>query len=314
MFRRGRRHEVLTEQSSPGVDEQPFWLADKGVEPDRFLVAPKAALLRYDMAPWLMDQELREQRRGLPSAHSALRGVSTEEVLEALATVFSPTELDWDLVGVTFVHADTAQGTLAHLPVEVKVREEPPWTAEAQPAPAETLASTVREVTPRKPLKWLPEHDEIMAAVRDLSWEGYRSLIADIFRLDGYEVFGGEGPDGDVIDMEVVRGAERMLVNCQLRGMSQIGVEPLAEMAQAALRNEADGVFIISDGDFTPEAWSLADGQALILIDRENLLGLVLDLTLGAGRDKSLKGQVRRLVSALQPAARQRATEDRLLR
>ena len=88
-----------------------------------------------------------------------------------------------------------------------------------------------------------------MAAVRDLSWEGYRSLIADIFRRDGYEVFDGEGPDSDVIDMEVVRGAARLIVNCQLRGVSPIGVEPLAEMAQVVLRNGADGVFIISDGD-----------------------------------------------------------------
>jgi hypothetical protein len=146
-----------------------------------------------------------------------------------------------------------------------------------------------------------------MAAVRELSWDGYRSLITDIFRHDGYEVFGGEGPDGDVIDMEVVRGAERMLVNCQLRGLSQIGVEPLSEMAQVADRNGADGVFIISDGDFAPEAWLMADGQALILVDRETLLGLVLDFTLGAGREKGLTSYMRRLLTVLQPAARTRA-------
>jgi hypothetical protein len=275
------------------------------VEPERVLVAPRAALLRYDSPPWLVEQELRHHQRERSHAASPLRGVSTQEVLEALAVVFTPAELDWELVGVMFVHADTAETTLAHLPVEVKVSDDPPWTSEAQPdlAPALVPVAAARASTPRKPFKWLPEHEQIMSAVRDLSWEGYRTLIADIFRRDAYEVFQGEGPDGDVIDMEVVRGAERMLVSCQLRGMSQIGVEPLMEMADVAERSGANGVFVISDGDFAPEAWSLADGQSLVLIDRETLVGLVLDLTLGMGRDKSLKTQVRKLLSGVQRAS-----------
>jgi hypothetical protein len=228
-----------------------------------------------------------------------------------MSVVFSPDELDWELVGVAFVHADAAEATLAHKPVELKVGEMPPWAAEAEPAsadvPAPAPAPVARPSNPPKTRKWLAEHDEIMAAVQSLSWEGYRSLIADIFRRDGYEVFGGEGPDSDVIDMEVVRGGDRMLVNFQLRGMSQIDVEPLAEMAQVALRNGADGVFIISDGDFAPEAWSLADGQSLILIDREALLGLVLDVTLGAHRDSTLRVKVRRILSVLQTGTGERA-------
>jgi hypothetical protein len=288
------------------------------VEPERVLVAPKAALLRYDSPPWLVNQELRQHQRERSHAASPLRGVSTEEVLAALSAVFSPVELDWELVGVAFVNADVAQVTLAHMPVEMKVGETPPWAAEAEPpaadipapAPADTPAPAplVRPSNPPKARKWLPEHDQIMAAVHDLSWEAYRSLIADIFRRDGYEVFGGEGPDCDVIDMEVVRRAERMLVNFQLRGMSQIGVEPLAEMAQVALRNGADGVFIISDGDFAPEAWSLADGQSLILIDRAALLGLVLDVTVGNHRATSLRVQVRKFLSVLQPGTKARAS------
>ena len=307
MFRRGRRFKATTEPSTSGVDEQPSWSTE--VEPEPVLVAPKTALLRYDSPPWLVNRELRQHQRERSHAASPLRGVSTQEVLAALAAVFTPPELDWELVGVAFVHAEAAQSTLAHLPVEVKVEEAPPWAGEAQPAPAEVPPPmpTARTSKPPKPRKWLPEHDEIMAAVSVMSWEGYRSLISDMFRGDGYEVFGGEGPDSDVIDMEVVRGAERMLVSCQLRGMSPIGVEPLAEMAQVALRSGADGVFIISDGDFADEAWSLADGRSLVLIDREALLSLVLDFTLGAGREKSLRTQVRRLFSSVQSGTRRRA-------
>lgn len=280
------------------------------MEPERVLVAPKVALLRYDSPPWLVNQELRQHQRARSHAASPLRGVSTQEVLAELVAVFSPTELDWELVGVAFVQAEIADAALANLPVEVRVEVSPPWAAEVEPAAADipTPAPAARAITPRKPVKWLPEHDAIMAAVRDMSWEGYRSLIADIFRRDGYEVFGGEGSDSDVIDMEVVRGAERMLVNCQLRGVSEIGVEPLAEMVQVALQNGADGVFIISDGDFAPEAWSLADGQSLLLIDRETLLGLILDFTLGDAREKGLRTRVRKLLSVVQPGTRVRAS------
>ena len=310
MFRRGRRHEARTEPSSPGVDEQhPYWLPAHGVEPERLLVAPRLALLRYDAPPWLADQKSRQHRPERPYTPSPLPGVSTEEVIEALGEVFSPHELDWELVGVAFVHARPDPRVPAPSPVEV-MSEEPPWAVEPQEAPAgpPAAARTATAFTSRRPRKWLREHDDIMAAVRDLSWDGYFSLVADIFRREGYEVFGGEGPDGDVIDMEVVRGPERMLVNCQLRGISQIGVEPLMEMAQVLNRNEAGGVFIISDGDFTPDAWSLADQQAITLIDREILLGLVLAFTLGTGPERALKTHVRRLLLVLQPGGRERAS------
>jgi hypothetical protein len=297
MFRRGRRHEATVEQSSPGVDEQPFWLSEQAMEPERILVAPRIALLRYDSPPWLVNQELRQHQRDRSHAASPLRGVSTQEVLAALGDVFSPAELDWELVGVVFVPHDPSPAR----PVEV-ILEAPPWELDPEPeveipAPPPMAATPM----PRPRRAWLPEHDEIMAAVRGLSWDAYRSLIADIFRRDGYEVFEGEGPDGDVIDMEVVRGAERMIVNCQLRGLDEVGVEPLEEMAQVAQRNSADGVFIVSDGEFAPEAWAHAEGQALILIDREALLDVVLEVTLGADRERRLRTRMRRFLSSLQP-------------
>jgi hypothetical protein len=307
VFRRGRRHEALTEPSSPGVDdEQPFWLAEKGVKPERVLVAPKAALLRYDSPPWMADQERWQHRRhARPHAPAPLRGVTTQELVEALGSVFSPPELDWELVGVAFVQWNPDPATPTPLPAD-GILEAPPWAVEDSvappdvPPPAGPSSASIGVAVRGRGRKWLKEHDEIMAAVRELSWEGYRSLIADMFRHDGFEVFGGEGPDADVIDMEVVRGAQRMLVSCQLRGLNEVGIEPLVEMADVALRNGADGVFIISDGDFTAEAWTLAHGREIVLVDRESLLGLVLDFTLGASREKNLTVQMRRLLSGLQ--------------
>jgi hypothetical protein len=309
VFRRGRRFEATTGPSSRGVDEQPFWLTGQEVPPERVLVTPKAALLRYDSPPWLIDQELRRHQRERSHAASPLRGVSTQEVLDALGAVFSPDELDWELVGVAFVNPDPTPAAPKHQTAGA-VLEAPPWAVEPDaPVTGSNRSSLIDQAfIPAAPRKWLPEHDEIMAAVRDLAWEGYYSLIADAFRREGYEVFEGEGLDREVIDMEVVRGAERMLVNCQLRGLNEIGVEPLLEMAQVADRVGADGAFIVTDGDFATDAWALAAGQALILIDRRALVGLVLDVTLGADRDKRLTTQMRRLLSALQPGAREQAS------
>jgi len=284
VFRRGRRFEATTEPV--GVDEQLSWSSGQRGKPGLRLVAPKTALLRYDSPPWLIEQELRKHHRERSHAASPLRGVSTEEVLAALVDAFSPSELDWDLVGVAFVQGRPDPRVPAESPVEVML-EAPPWADASEP----TLPAP-------------PSTVEIVAAIRGLSWEGYFALVGDIFRREGYEVFGGEGPDGDVIDMEIVRGAERALVSCQLRGLEGIGVEPLNEMALVAQRTDAGGVFMVSDGDFAVEAWEFADGQGITLIDREILTGLVLELTLGNARGSKLRAQVRRLASILQPASR----------
>ncbi len=163
-----------------------------------------------------------------------------------------------------------------------------------------------------------PHHNEshrVLASVRELSWEGYWALVADIFRRRGHAVFAGEGPDRDVIDMEVFPreiggyaeisrgpletrdGLGRLIVNCQLRGMTQISTAPLEEMVQVAERNGADGVLLITDGDFSPEAHSYAAGRPLILVDGEALLELVLELTLGDERDRRLGARLARLFS-----------------
>lgn len=323
MFRRGRRFEATT--SALGVDEHPSWSYGQGVEPEQVPVAPRATLLRYDSPPWLIEQELRKHHRERSHAASPLRGVSTQEVLAALVDAFSPAELDWDLIGVSFVEAGPDPTVPVDSPVELIAGA--PWAVDAESSqqvpvldvPFGPSVDLLTErggqritFTTRKPARWGREHDQIVAAVRELAWDGYFALVGDIFRREGYEVFGGEGPDGDVIDMEAVRGAERLLVNCQLRGLDQIGVEPLSEMFLVAQRNEA-GVAIVSDGDFAPEAWTFADEQGIAIIDKEILTGLVLELTLGNALSTNLRRKARRLLSILQPASRKWGATTNLL-
>jgi restriction system protein len=142
------------------------------------------------------------------------------------------------------------------------------------------------------------EAQRVLSSVRDLSWDGYRSLLADIFRRHGHMVFDAEGPDSDVIDMEVMRdGSGRVIVNCQLRGMSQIPAEPLREMAMVGLRNGADRVLLITDGDFSPEAHRFAAAHSLILVDGDALFELVRELAVGDERDRRLSSRLARLLN-----------------
>src|SRR5579859_98396 len=141
-----------------------------------------------------------------------------------------------------------------------------------------------------------PDSHRVLASVRELSWEGYSALVADIFRRRGHAVFAGEGPDRDVIDMEVSRdGRGRLIVNCQLRGMRQISTAPLEEMAQVAQRNGADGALLITDGDFSQEAHEFAAGHSLILVDGQALLELIFELTLGDEKDRRIAARLARL-------------------
>lgn len=121
---------------------------------------------------------------------------------------------------------------------------------------------------------------QVMSSVRELPWDGYSALIADIFRHRGHDVFAGDGPDGDVIDLELFDGEARLIVNYQLRGMRQISIAPLQEMAIVGERNGATQVLLITDGDFSPEAHRFAADHSLTLVDGDALLELVLDLTL----------------------------------
>jgi restriction endonuclease Mrr len=146
-----------------------------------------------------------------------------------------------------------------------------------------------------------PEHPDghrVLASVRELSWEGYSALVADIFRRRGHAVFAGEGPDRDVIDMELHHDAAgRLIVNCQLRGMRQISTAPLEEMVDVARRNGADGVLLITDGDFSDEARSFAAAaeNSLILVDGQALLDLVLELTLGDEKERRIGARLAKL-------------------
>ena len=125
-------------------------------------------------------------------------------------------------------------------------------------------------------------HAEILAAVRNLSWDGYQALIADIYRRKAFEVFPPpvSGSDLDVIDLVVDRDGKRMLINCQLRGEMDIPAAAVTEMGNVVANYSVAGAYLIADGSFAPDAAEAAAANGVVLIDGEALIDLVIETTL----------------------------------
>ncbi|MFI5282417.1 MAG: restriction endonuclease [Candidatus Dormibacterales bacterium] len=138
------------------------------------------------------------------------------------------------------------------------------------------------------------DEDAIGKSVQSLSATAYLKMVGDMFRREGFTVGAGEGPDGDVIDLEAARAHKRWLINCQLRGVALIDLAPLVEMAKVVINNKAAGAFLVADGEFVPEALTYAHEHNLILIDRWLLLSMVVEMVLEDSRKPTLSERVRR--------------------
>lgn len=138
--------------------------------------------------------------------------------------------------------------------------------------------------------------EAIAKSIENLSTVGYRDMIGDLFRREGYTLAAGDGPDADVIDLEVSRGHKRWLINCQLRGIAMIDVAPLVEMSKVVKHSKAAGAFLIADGEFVPEALIYAQENNIILVDRQLLLGMVVELALEDAKKNTLGLRLARMM------------------
>jgi len=162
---------------------------------------------------------------------------------------------------------------------------EPELPAEPQPKRPgwrERVSSRMTQVSEQKALEEARYRMEILAAVRNLSWDGYQALIADIYRRKAFEVFPPpvSGSDLDVIDLVVDRDGKRMLINCQLRGEEDIPAAAVTEMGNVVYNYSVAGAYLIADGSFAQDAVDAAPASGVVLIDGEALIDLVIETTL----------------------------------
>ena len=147
---------------------------------------------------------------------------------------------------------------------------------------AARVRTKMAEVQARREQDNLRFRTDVLNAVRNLSWDGYQALIADVFRRKGFEVFPPPegGPDLDVIDMVADRDGQRFLVNCQLRGITEVPLAAVTEMARVVGNYVVSGAYLISDGTFEAGAAEYAPTANIVMIDGEALIDLVVETTL----------------------------------
>ena len=119
-------------------------------------------------------------------------------------------------------------------------------------------------------------------AIAALSWRDFEKLIGETFRGRGFQVtgFGSHAADG-AADLALVKTGERFLVQCKHWRKHEVGVLAVREL-QAALEGVgAQGGYVLTAGEFTPEARDFVRNTRIELIGGRALIAW---LRAGGGR------------------------------
>jgi restriction system protein len=112
--------------------------------------------------------------------------------------------------------------------------------------------------------------------VSALSWRDFERLMGEAFRRRGFTVtgFGGSVSDGGV-DLGLMKHGERFLVQCKHWRKQQVGVTVVHELNAVIAAQGAHGGFVVTGGQFTPEARAFAQSCKIELIDGSSLQRLI---------------------------------------
>jgi len=124
--------------------------------------------------------------------------------------------------------------------------------------------------------------------LRDMTWREFELLVGEAFRRRGYRVHeeGGTQPDGGV-DLVLDRAGQRYLVQCKHWKVSRVGVKVVRELFGVMAAQGAAGGFVVTSGNYTPEAIAFAQGRSLELMDGPALLALIRDVRRDVQRSPS---------------------------
>ncbi len=103
--------------------------------------------------------------------------------------------------------------------------------------------------------------------LRDLDWRAFERLVADAFQRQGFTVLPtAHGPDGG-IDLILVRGHERIFVQCKQWRAYRVGAPVVRELFGLVTAHRATGGIVVTSGTFTPEAIEFARISGVVLMD-----------------------------------------------
>lgn len=103
--------------------------------------------------------------------------------------------------------------------------------------------------------------------LRDLDWRAFERVVGDAFQRHGFTVLPtAYGADGG-IDLVLVRGPERIFVQCKHWRAYRVGVQTVRELYGLVAAHRATGGIVVTSGTFTPEATEFARICGLVLMD-----------------------------------------------
>lgn len=113
---------------------------------------------------------------------------------------------------------------------------------------------------------------ERLAALRDMSWEQFASVISAAYRRQGYAV---EESKGGAFDFMLRKNGQITLVQCRRWKVNQAGVGPVRELYEAMSRHDAFNCMCVSAGEFSATARQFAAGKPVTLLNGAALAELV---------------------------------------
>lgn len=116
-------------------------------------------------------------------------------------------------------------------------------------------------------------------AVAGMSWREFETLVGEAYRLQGYRVTetGGGGADGGV-DLVLMKGREKFLVQCKQWKAYKVGVQVVRELYGVMAARGAVGGHVVTSGRFTQDAIDFAAGRNIELIDGPKLETLIREV------------------------------------
>jgi restriction system protein len=113
-----------------------------------------------------------------------------------------------------------------------------------------------------------------------MRWQEFEALVAEAFRLQGYQVqeTGGGGADGGVdlvLTKPKANGSEKFLVQCKQWRAQKVGVGVVRELYGVMAARGAAGGFVVCSGGYTAEAEDFARGRNVNLVGGERLTKMI---------------------------------------
>jgi YVTN family beta-propeller protein len=118
-------------------------------------------------------------------------------------------------------------------------------------------------------------HTDGQAWLRQLDWRQFEELVASAYRLQGFTVLPtSPGADGG-IDLILIRGNERIFVQCKHWKAWQVGAPIIRELFGLVAAHQATRGIVVTSGTFSREAQEFARHTGTELLDGPAVLALV---------------------------------------